>query len=939
MILSELQIRDYKQFAGEYTLPLEPHGVVGVVGPNGAGKTTLFESIEWCLYGPRSIATGDVFPRGREGKPRVCITLEHPETGECYIVEREIRGKTMRASVWREDRPEEILATGSAPVRAYVAEKLIGLGHDAFVSTFFTRQKELSFFGSLRPTERRVMVGRLIGVEAVRLAQETIGLDRSQAAQRAEGLAAQAEHEQQGRDLAAEIASAEERTQQATELADLRNAELAIAREALERAERAAETVRAREQRDRELAEALAVPERRRGVLEAEIEGIERDITRLQQEQARRDSLLAVAELQPARAETVARWTAERERKQRLDSLVQRQDRQRQEAATIATAARRLVTESASPSNPEWQWVNTGDVVVEIERVLAIAAKLDHATAQAQAQQLERLLDRCRDLAQAETELKKYLTRLEAIEREERTLLKAGEPALAIKRIEQRMLELRSAEQRAAANAAQAEQLRSELQPLIAHLKSHELGVRCPTCGRDIAEGEAVTVIATLEAQAQGWIEQEREHRRAAAKAAESLATEQQALTAEQTRLEELAKLRTRLESGRQYIAEKRKEVGVLSSEVDALLKRSHRAAPPAQEEVDTAKAHASALASIAQAALALKQRLAQYQQSEEAAAAIAGEIAAIGTVRYDEAAHRQATAELDASSNALATLAQIDRDLARLPALHAGREAKQCELTEVIAAHTEIARQRAEHGFSPSESVAAREAVVAATRQERTATTALHDAQTALRDRVNESSALKRERARLEELLDRSIALRREADGLDRMYREFAAFDQFVAQRITPRLAEQTSELLGYATDGKYDRVEFDENYGIHVFDGLEEKFALEGFSGGERDVVALCARLALSQVIASAAANPPSFLVLDEVFGALDRDRRAQLLELLGQLSEQTGQFQQLFVISHVDDVRSSPIFTRVWRIVETDDGISKIEDATLQGAGFEE
>jgi exonuclease SbcC len=170
-------------------------------------------------------------------------------------------------------------------------------------------------------------------------------------------------------------------------------------------------------------------------------------------------------------------------------------------------------------------------------------------------------------------------------------------------------------------------------------------------------------------------------------------------------------------------------------------------------------------------------------------------------------------------------------------------------------------------------------------------------------------------------------------------MYREFAAFDQFVAARITPRLAEQTSELLGYATDGKYDRVEFDENYGIHVYDGLDEKFALEGFSGGERDVVALCARLALSQVIASSAANPPSFLVLDEVFGALDRERRAQLLDLLGQLSEQTGQFQQLFVISHVDDVRSSPIFSRVWRIIETEDGVSKIEDATGHTAGFEE
>jgi exonuclease SbcC len=158
------------------------------------------------------------------------------------------------------------------------------------------------------------------------------------------------------------------------------------------------------------------------------------------------------------------------------------------------------------------------------------------------------------------------------------------------------------------------------------------------------------------------------------------------------------------------------------------------------------------------------------------------------------------------------------------------------------------------------------------------------------------------------------------------------------VAQRIAPRLAEQTSELLELATDGKFSNVAFDENYGIEVYDGINEKFPLESFSGGERDVVALCARLALSQLIGSSAAHPPSFLVLDEVFGALDRDRRVQLLELLGRISESIEAFQQMFIISHVDDVRSSPIFSRVIRITEGANGSSQIEDATV-AASFDE
>ena len=43
--------------------------------------------------------------------------------------------------------------------------------------------------------------------------------------------------------------------------------------------------------------------------------------------------------------------------------------------------------------------------------------------------------------------------------------------------------------------------------------------------------------------------------------------------------------------------------------------------------------------------------------------------------------------------------------------------------------------------------------------------------------------------------------------------------------------------------TDGKYDRVTFDEDYGIEVFDNTDEKFPLETFSGGERDAIALAA------------------------------------------------------------------------------------------------
>lgn len=40
MILVELEIENYKQFAGLHRFAPQPSGVVGIIGANGAGKTT-----------------------------------------------------------------------------------------------------------------------------------------------------------------------------------------------------------------------------------------------------------------------------------------------------------------------------------------------------------------------------------------------------------------------------------------------------------------------------------------------------------------------------------------------------------------------------------------------------------------------------------------------------------------------------------------------------------------------------------------------------------------------------------------------------------------------------------------------------------------------------------------------------------------------------------
>jgi exonuclease SbcC len=71
---------------------------------------------------------------------------------------------------------------------------------------------------------------------------------------------------------------------------------------------------------------------------------------------------------------------------------------------------------------------------------------------------------------------------------------------------------------------------------------------------------------------------------------------------------------------------------------------------------------------------------------------------------------------------------------------------------------------------------------------------------------------------------------------------------------------------------------------------------------SGGEEDVVALALRMALSELIQERQGRPMSLMILDEVFGSLDVERRQAVLERLHSIK---GRFAQILVISHIEEI----------------------------------
>lgn len=144
----------------------------------------------------------------------------------------------------------------------------------------------------------------------------------------------------------------------------------------------------------------------------------------------------------------------------------------------------------------------------------------------------------------------------------------------------------------------------------------------------------------------------------------------------------------------------------------------------------------------------------------------------------------------------------------------------------------------------------------------------------------------------------------------------------------LRPDLSDAASVLLRDLTNGRYSDLEITEDYEPSIIDDGEPKTVL---SGGEEDIANLALRLAISQMIADRAGQPFTLLVLDEVFGSLDDERRVAVMDLLRSLSER---FPQVILITHIESVRDS--FDRLVRIdYDAERGIASAREELPQSA----
>lgn len=921
MIVASLDIENYKQYAGEHVIAFPAQGIVAVTGQNGAGKTTLFEAIEWCLYGPRSIPRDSIPPHDGVGKTLVRVTLEDLHDGSRYCVQRELRGSRTLAEVYREDDSGQPLVQGSADVTRYVARHLIGLPHSAFVSTFFTRQKELQFFGDRSETQRRVEVARLLGLAAVREAQHEIGEGRTAARVLADSLRGEHVRRIGERDLVAEmdaatqgIAAGAVAEQDAATAADSAAQLAEAAREELER-------WRETQMRDAGMEHRLATLSGEVNTATAQQDAALDHLQRLEQRAAERMNHAAIAGGLDARQAALNQQEQERERAQQERTLAANQRGVDERLAAIAGRVEQIVTEQSAAADGYAGWSWSADDVAALEtglaRLLGVTGEVDPA-ARRERVSLLREVARLHDAETRQSQLvRKYAQQLQKLEQERAAHLAPGLPETQLAEVAAALAAARAEERGAREALVVTRANRGGLQRAVQELHDHADDAMCPTCSRALGPGEALQLAANRQDEIAALEQEEQALTVQVRRAGERIAEIERAESGARQREKQIAALSERLRSGEEMIATAQTELLQMTQNLSTALAASGIVKLPSDAEFKAAALEAEQAQSLAGCAAMLEQLRRDARAARVAGEALAQERQALGEISYDAEGHRAAIAALDDARKAMALVQQIDRDLEQRPQFEQQRDEAAERIATLGLDRAALSGEREALGFTAAHLAAAQ----GADRQARENAHAAREAHTAARHALREAQAafdrLQTEHSALHLLLDNADQQAREADELTRMYDEFSDFDRYVARHVGPLLAETTERMLSQVTSGKFDHVVFDENYGILVYDG-DEAFPLESFSGGERDVVALCARLALSEVVGSAAIRPPRFLVLDEVFGSLDSERRVHLLETLGTLAS-AGHFRQMFIISHVDDVQQSPVMSEAWTIEE--------------------
>ena len=933
MILERLFIENYKQLRESVEL-YPPEGAIGIVGPNGAGKSTLFESILWAFFGSRGggprFANESIPWSGGSTKDPTTVEVTLATDGGSFTVRRRLRsGSTSAEAI---DAAGRTVVSGTADVTRWVEENLLRMHRTAFEATFYARQKELRFFAHDEGISRVRKISKLLGISSVETAQSFLREDRNTLRSEARLL--------EGRLADADLNSLQTELENAIKECDRLETELKKVSEEHDTAEEGLRSAR-------EVRAALESTYREHSRLTADLREAEADKRRAEdrREEAEKDLAdLAAAEEELGRLKPqtvrLPEVASELERLEEDRRRSEQRDRNRKEylktqrrisdiEGEVSDALEELDGDKVLPGFHDLLDLDGPWLLSETLAVLDRAAR-ELERAEARHEQLRRLAEdhhayRLAAEAVREADESYRAAREEAAGfAEDLEDLSGGEDLERVQRElheeEERLREL-AAHHRGRANAdeREAKHVDKAREAIDSGAEEH-----CPTCHREFESGEQAEISDTLRRQAAAIrrrADRETGEAEKLAASASKTAERLETVTSNLNRWRELREAKVRAED---RVAARLEVLQKSRSGLEELETRITGTEAPGDADLEASRARCDRLRELRDTRPHVKSLATEHSRLAQRLEELVEEIESLSGVSYDAEAHREKREERARLERALGRIEELERRLATRPEVERALQAALELGGEAETTAEKLWRGISALDFDESAYEASVERVTAAEEQ----LSKLRDAREGLggewKDADHRIERTKTELGRLD--YDRKLANQKAqaASRMDEMDGLFTEFFRSLTARARPMLEVEASDLVRELTDGRYERMEFDDDYRVKLLDRFDDSYAIERFSGGESDVASLSARVALSRIVASRGGNTLGFLVLDEVFGSLDAGRRTNVLLALERLKRSFG---QIFIISHVAEVQESALVDEVWMLEEDEEGKSTV------------
>jgi DNA repair exonuclease SbcCD ATPase subunit len=173
MIVNFIKARDFMRFREFSISNIPKQGSIAIVGENESGKSAIGEMVSFALFGETPRARDETafrVVRWGSDATRVELGFTVPGMGD-YVVVREMDADGMASAVLRAAENDEVLAEGLGPVADEI-QHLLSFAADEFRYSFYLAQNELDIVDRGSAHRARDVIFSMLGIRTLEQAAE-----------------------------------------------------------------------------------------------------------------------------------------------------------------------------------------------------------------------------------------------------------------------------------------------------------------------------------------------------------------------------------------------------------------------------------------------------------------------------------------------------------------------------------------------------------------------------------------------------------------------------------------------------------------------------------------------------------------------------------------------------------------------------------------------